>query len=239
MHLQQYRPEITFLALMTVVSWNLRAVAQDVTHPDLYGNPRPATESVVITARRHNQLGMAAQSRGELDTAIREYKQAIALEPEVAAYHNNLAMALKDIDRFEEAKQEELKAINLKGYKGSYHYNLGIILQRMQEFEDAEHEFRIATEKDALDCDFRFKLAQSLLQLRQAPQAEEEARILISTNAQEASYHKLLADALYAQSKNEDALYEYKRALEIKPVSADTREIENKIASIRETLGLR
>jgi tetratricopeptide (TPR) repeat protein len=109
----------------------------------------------------------------------------------------------------------------------------------MRDLEGAEREFRAATEKDALDGDFRFHLAQSLLLLRRAPQAEEEARILVAANNQDASYHKLLADSLYAQGKNEDALYEYRRSLEIKPVTADTREIENRIASIRETLGLR
>lgn len=237
-------------ALISVVSWVCRCVITSVTIGILNSlfcdisvasaqpSVRPFSESVVINARKLNLEGMAMQSRGDLENAAKEYQQAIDLCPDVAAYHNNLALALKDMNRLEEAKQEEVKAISLKGYKGSYHYNLGIILQRINDLEGAEHEFRIATERDALDCDFRYRLAQALLQLKRSPQAEEEARMLTAANPQEASYHKLLADALYDENKTEDALYEYRRALELKPFAPDSSEIKNRIASIRESLGL-
>ena len=61
-------------------------------------------------AFQHNERGIQFFVKGKLDSAIKEYQEAIRFDPQLALAHNNLGSAYFSGSRFEEAAAEFQKA---------------------------------------------------------------------------------------------------------------------------------
>ena len=68
-------------------------------------------------------------TKGQLDEAIAEYKQAITLDPKFALAHYNLGIALRAKGQVEAAIAEFKQAIRLDPKLALAHNNLGNALQ--------------------------------------------------------------------------------------------------------------
>ncbi len=97
-------------------------------------------------AKAHNNLGIAHLAKGQLDEAVREYREAIRLVPGDADAHNNLGNAYKARGQANEAVREYREAIRLAHGLAEAHRNLGAILANEGQAAEAVEEYRQALE---------------------------------------------------------------------------------------------
>src|SRR4030095_16606862 len=91
-------------------------------------------------ALQHNERGLALFSKGKLDGAIKEYEEAIRLDPKLAAAQNNLGSAQFAAARYEEAVSAFRLASELDTESGQALFNLALAqikLGRQKEASEA------------------------------------------------------------------------------------------------------
>lgn len=100
-------------------------------------NPTEATPTL-NPAAQHNQRGNELFDNEDLEGAIREFKQAVALDPGNASYHCNLAIAYDENDQDDLAFDEYFKAIELDPKDTSALLSLGYMYNERDERDKAE-----------------------------------------------------------------------------------------------------
>ncbi len=89
--------------------------------------------------------GLDAIKRSELPKAIACFKNAVALDPEKAAYWNYLAFAYsKTVQGFRDAEKSLMEAIRLEPANSDYYANLGLIYLRGKAPDKAKRQFEKA-----------------------------------------------------------------------------------------------
>jgi Flp pilus assembly protein TadD/predicted aspartyl protease len=79
----------------------------------------------------------ALWSAGLFDEAEREWRDALALEPELSRGHHGLSRALASSGQLEQAVNESQAALKLAPRDGEIHHTLGAIYERLRRFEQA------------------------------------------------------------------------------------------------------
>ena len=92
----------------------------------------------------HYNLGLALDDKHEMDEAIREFHEALQMQPEYAEAHNNLGLALGDKGQLDEAIREYRQAIQIQPDYAMAHYNLGNALRYKHQWGEAVAEYRQA-----------------------------------------------------------------------------------------------
>ena len=94
----------------------------------------------------HSNMGYAYQQEGNMERAIREYKRAINLKPNLFDAYNNLGTVYHQIGRLNEALEvyQTLLTINPRYTKG--YNNLGVIYNEMGKLDAAVEAYRKAIE---------------------------------------------------------------------------------------------
>ena len=100
-----------------------------------------------VKSDEHNTRGIELADRGWLDEAIKEFKKAIALDPESAHAHDNLATVYSEKKLYVQAIEEYLTALKLEPESATAHYNLACFLAAHA------HETAIEQYKEAIDLD--------------------------------------------------------------------------------------
>jgi tetratricopeptide (TPR) repeat protein len=199
-------------------------------------------------ALQHNERGLEFFSKGKLDNAIKEYEEAIRLDPKLAAAHNNLGGAHFAAGRFEEAAAAFRRACDLDADYGQAYFNLALAqlkLGRQKEATEAldaalraynsvgEAELNAGHLKEAeqafrgmlqIDPEYTPALLRLGLVYNVARRYDEAALNLRRvTEREKANYfaHELLAEALYGQQKYEEAAAAAEQALKLSTNSPD------------------
>ena len=81
-----------------------------------------------------------AQKRGDLDTAIRAYRELLAQQPNIVEVRANLGAALSQAGRYDEAIAEYKSALALKDVP-QLHMNLGLAYYKKGDYVSAGNEF--------------------------------------------------------------------------------------------------
>ena len=79
----------------------------------------------------------ALWSAGLFDEAHQEFKDALAIEPELSRGHHGLARALASQNKLEEALNEAQMALKLAPRDEEVHHTVGSIFERMRRYEQA------------------------------------------------------------------------------------------------------
>ena len=111
--------------------------------------PRPTTTSAPPCA-----------TKGRLDEAIAEYREAIRLKKDYPEAHNNLGNAFRDKGRLDEAIAEYREAIRLKKDDPRAHYNLGLALLKQERFADGLTALKRGDELGSKDPRWHYPSAQ-------------------------------------------------------------------------------
>ncbi|MBI3783739.1 MAG: tetratricopeptide repeat protein [Deltaproteobacteria bacterium] len=97
-------------------------------------------EQPEVAAAAHNDSGSGLAQKGDLDGAIREYRQALSLNPNDAMAHSNLGTALSLKGDVDGAILELRQALRLKPNDSGDHSKLCAALMQKRDFDGALHE---------------------------------------------------------------------------------------------------
>ena len=99
-----------------------------------------------------------ADQQGMFDKGIEDYKKALELKPDDAAYHNNFALLLAAAKKSDEALVELDKAAQLDpANAGKYYYNGGAVLTNLNQAEAAGAMFKKAIAGDPNYADAHYQ----------------------------------------------------------------------------------
>jgi tetratricopeptide (TPR) repeat protein len=113
-------------------------------------NPVLAATSDVVkqksmeAARDYLTSGNLLAGEGKFDAAIKSYKQAIAMDPNMPEAYSLMGSALAEAGRYREAEAALRKAVTLKPNFAEGYYHLGIFLKSQGKQSEAAEAFRKA-----------------------------------------------------------------------------------------------
>ena len=90
--------------------------------------------------RAHQYLGLAYQNAGDFDSAIKEYKKSLSLNPFQADVHNNIGVSYFYKGDIDTAINHFKHALSLNPSDRDAHYNLGIAYGEKGMFDRAQEE---------------------------------------------------------------------------------------------------
>jgi tetratricopeptide (TPR) repeat protein len=195
-------------------------------------------------ALAHNERGLEHFTRGKLEQAVREYREAIRAFPNLAAAHNNLGSAQFAAARFEEAAAAFQRAAEIDRGYGQAYFNLALAhlkLGREREADAAlqaavrayytsgDEHFRAGRLKEAeesyrgmlqIDPNYVPALLRLGLVCNTARRFEEAAghlRLAAQREPANPYAHEGLAEALHGLNKYDEAAAAADRALQLSP----------------------
>lgn len=110
-------------------------------------------------ALAHGVAGDGLAERGDVDGALREYREALRLEPTTPGIHNNLGALWSRMGRVDEAIAEYRAELALNPASTATRDNLGIELARAGRLDEAVHEFQQVLRLDPASAGAHYRLA--------------------------------------------------------------------------------
>jgi len=126
--------------------------------------------------RAHNALGTAFYEKSQLDDAVREYREALRLDPRLPDGHRNLGVTYAARGRFDEAIGECREAVRLDPRNTKAHTSLADAYAGKGQIEDAIREYREAIRLDPGNARAHNNLAGSYAAKGQVDDAYREYR---------------------------------------------------------------
>lgn len=173
-------------------------------------------------------LGLLLEQMNDVEAA-RYLTAAIALKP-ASHPEQSLAQAYLSLghviqkDKPEEALKAYRHAAELQPQDPAPHLQAAILLQQQQNFSEAAAEFQRAMELDSGSDDAVAGFVSASSRSGQLPQAESLLRTLIAKQPTSGTLHVQLGRVLAAQNKNDEAISELSRGLELAPADAKANE---------------
>ena len=95
-------------------------------------------------ARDYMTSGNMLAGEGKFDAAVKSYKQALQMDPNLAEAYSLMGSALAESGKYREAEEALRKAITLKPTFAEGYYHLGIFLKSQGRQSEADAAFRKA-----------------------------------------------------------------------------------------------
>jgi tetratricopeptide (TPR) repeat protein len=158
--------------------------------------------------------GLVLQLLNRIAEAVRAYLRALAIKPEDFDSNLNLATAYLQLGEPGPALAYAQRAVRLKGNSGAARVNLGAIYAGLGDFDNAVVEYQQAAELMELSPELLLNLADSLGKTGRYAEMQNTLEQLMRRKPS-ATAHERLASALFRQQKYEEALGEFRKALEM------------------------
>ncbi|XP_076347219.1 transmembrane O-mannosyltransferase targeting cadherins 4 isoform X1 [Tachypleus tridentatus] len=97
-----------------------------------------------LNAKVHYNIAKNSADHGDRELAVKEYQEAIRLNPNYDQAMNNLANILKDMGELKSAEKLLLKAIHIRADFAAAWMNLGIVQSSLGKTKEAERSYLIA-----------------------------------------------------------------------------------------------
>jgi tetratricopeptide (TPR) repeat protein len=107
----------------------------------------------------------ANEKNGNLEEAIKDYREIIKLNPELPAAYNNLGRLYYRHGQFPEAIESLKRACQLAPKLASPRALIGFVYFEMGDFENAQKELKIASQLNPADRNSKLFLARSMIEL--------------------------------------------------------------------------
>jgi tetratricopeptide (TPR) repeat protein len=95
-------------------------------------------------ARDYMTSGNLLAGEGKFDAAVKSYRQALQMNPNLAEAYSLMGSALAESGKYKEAEEALRKAISLKPTFAEGYYHLGIFLKSQGRESEAAEAFRKA-----------------------------------------------------------------------------------------------
>ena len=181
------------------------------------------------------QRGIAAAGRGAGDEAVAWLREAVALQPGLAAAQANLGLLLVALRRHADAEPHLSAAVALMPADAALRNALGVAQEALQRYADAEATYRGALEADPGLAEAHANLGNCLRRLGRMYEAEAHLVRAIELKPDYPVAHFNLGVLLQDREEFDRAIAEYRHALAYRP---DFVEALNNLGSCLRTQGL-
>jgi tetratricopeptide (TPR) repeat protein len=154
---------------------------------------------------RHVDEGVKLRTAKDLESAVRAFRAAIAVRPQVSRAHLELAIALNDQGNLDAALAEIREAVRLTPDDASARDWLGWVLRAKGEIKSAIAEFQEAVRLDPGRLSARRKLCELLLAMGDTRGAVDEMRAAYRLTPENPSLRVQLVTALKAEGEVAEA----------------------------------
>ncbi|MEI6305765.1 MAG: tetratricopeptide repeat protein [Deltaproteobacteria bacterium] len=168
-------------------------------------------------AAYHYQMGLSYLGERNFTSALIELTEAEKLDPENPEVLYNLGMAYIGKKRPDLAEQKLQRAITLKPNYSSARNDLGVAYLELKRWDNAIQEFRIVKDDIFYENSENAAINLGLAYLGKGDnlKALEELQAVASINPRSPVVHLSIGRVLFAMDKSEQAIAEYRKALEI------------------------
>ncbi|HEX8336075.1 MAG TPA: serine/threonine-protein kinase [Pyrinomonadaceae bacterium] len=180
-------------------------------------SPRGSLVEQPRTAADFYENGTYFLSIRSYDAAVRDLRQAVAMQPDFPEAHNRLGVALMRKGQFRDAITEFQAAVSQRGGKyPTAQYNLGFVLQQQRENERAVEAYRAAIEAGGGEYpDAYYQIGSVLLETpgRAAEAAEAFRKAIEQNRGRDPEAHYRLGFALVQQKDYDGAEAAFREAI--------------------------
>ena len=182
-----------------------------------------AKKKLPPSAALDRALGEVAELQGEYETAISDYRSALAKDPKDIVAHFRLAVALRRTRKFDEAGGEldKVAAVD-KDYPGLA-LERGLLFEEAGDVEKAIDQFKGALAKAPDDPDLQLRVGSAYVSIGRPDDALPMLRKVLQKRPTSAEAQHYIGRALMLKGRGEqaDALRYLKRAVELDPNRAE------------------
>jgi protein O-mannosyl-transferase len=147
-----------FLLTLAVLAWVQVGYWRDDVK--LYQHALDATSRNSVA---HNNLGLAMQTQGKHEEAIKHFTEALRIKPDDAGTYNNLGLALADQGKIEEGLKHFSTALLINPNYANAHNNIGFVLASQGKIEEAIIYFLKALGRKPNYTDAHYNLGLALM----------------------------------------------------------------------------
>jgi len=170
------------------------------------------------TAEESSILGRQALGQGDVATAIRHFKEALAKsDPNDASIRIDLGGAYEYGDDYPQALRQYEKALRTQSDIAEPIVGVADLYRRYGRFKDSILKLEEAIAREPGNAHLHIKLAQTLRDARQRTKALAAAQGAIAIGPDVAFYHYWVGDLLIEMERFDEALDSLRAAIEISP----------------------
>jgi tetratricopeptide (TPR) repeat protein len=184
-------------------------------------NPFETAQDPPITADTHFAAGQLAETQGDYAGALKQYKEALKLEPKHKRALYRQAVCLSQLKKFPEAVASWKKYIEATAGEANGYSNLGFCHELAGQIDEAEGAYLRGIERDPKNVSCRTNYGLMLARLGRTAEGTLQLQAVLTP----AEVHYNLASVLEHQNRKEAAKAEYRKAIELDPklIDAQTR----------------
>jgi tetratricopeptide (TPR) repeat protein len=160
---------------------------------------------------RANNLGVAYMNQQKLDQALKQFQQAVTLDPNNATAQLNLGIAELNLSHVAQSEAGLKRAAQLDAKNPAVWYNLGLLHRNNGQADEALTEFNKAAELAPNETYTHYYLGDLYTQEQKYTDAEREFRRAAELDPFNVSAEFGLARALQRQGKTADAKPHFER----------------------------
>ena len=180
----------------------------------LFRHALDATENNYVA---HNNLGNALLKKGQIDSAMSHYQEAIRLKVGYAEAYNNLGTALDEKGQIDEAISQFQDAIRLKPDYAAPYNNLGNDLVRKGKIDEAISHYQQAIRLKPDDAEARSNLGIALGRKGQTDEAIRQFQEAIRLGPGSSEAHSNLGTVLGRKGRIDEAISQFQEAVRLQP----------------------
>jgi cytochrome c-type biogenesis protein CcmH/NrfG len=166
--------------------------------------------------------------QGQMDAAIRNYREALKIEPKLPGLHFELAEALNASDTQQgkaEAKKEYETALSLDQFDEKSECKLGAIAYGEGDLKSSFSHYSRAAQLQPDDPEAALGLAQTLVQMKEIQKAQALLEHAVQTDPTSAEAHFRLAALYREQGRVADAKQELEQYQKFKDMKESLKKI--------------
>ncbi|KJS33174.1 MAG: hypothetical protein VR64_02830 [Desulfatitalea sp. BRH_c12] len=198
------------------VSDTMKNTCKALAHAAFFG----AGSIMIFDAVSLNISGDRFYQEGLFDTAIREYLNALRLDPANVNVRNSLAICLAQKGNRDEARASFEEAYRLDSSEAMPLYNIGVLHVLDGNDGPALECFRSAWDIDKQTFDIAFQIGKLLTRKKEYAEAIHFLENAVALRDEAAAAHSLLGRCLASLGRSAEAVNAYKKALKTNPNDA-------------------
>jgi len=168
--------------------------------------------------------GAYQKMTGNVEQAIKKYRETIRLRPDYAEAHQLLGAALVEQGRFEEACKHFREVQRINPDDAHAHHMVGAVLSELGRYDEALVHYREAARLKPDDANTHYNLAFALTRLGKCKEAIAHYARAIKLDPDDAAAHSNLGKLLLAEGRRDDAIDHLRKALHVDPGCQEARD---------------